>query len=137
MKTFVRHSFWGMILETWATHTFFSPMSYRNAVVGTSSFSPSLLGPFYKKVAASSDPSGAYYSSLVVINHGRVSIPTQRLPRVSSGHSLTVSNAISFLSTCPLPPHHSHLDSPELLLLLLTYLLFSFSGFSDKSSANL
>lgn len=83
----------------WATHTrffFFIP------VLGTSSFSSSLLGPFYKKVAVSSGPGGPYYSILVVINHRGVSIPTQRLPRVSSSHSLTVSSAISFLSTCPL-----------------------------------
>lgn len=63
-------------------------------------FSP--LGLFYKKVPVSARPSGTYYSSLVVINHGRVSISTQRLPRVSNSHSLTLSSAISFLSICPL-----------------------------------
>lgn len=61
-----------------------------------------LLGLFYKKVPVSWGPSGTYYSSLVVINHGRVSISMQHLPRVSNSHSLTVSTAISFLSICPL-----------------------------------
>lgn len=83
----------------WAAHTFFFFLSL---FWGLHHFFSSLLGPFYKKVAVSSGPGGTYYSILVVINHRGVSIPTQRLPRVSSGHSLTVSSAISFLSTCPL-----------------------------------
>lgn len=65
-------------------------------------FFPFLRGLFYKKVPVSWGPSGTYYSSLVVINHGRVSISTQCLPRVSNSHSLTVSSTVAFLSICPL-----------------------------------
>lgn len=61
-----------------------------------------LRGLFYKKVPVSWGPSGTYYGSLVVINHGRVSISTQCLPRVSNSHSLTVSSTVAFLSICPL-----------------------------------
>lgn len=61
-----------------------------------------LRGLFYKKVPVPWGPSGTYYGSLVVINHGRVSIWTQCLPRVSNSHSLTVSSTVAFLSVCPL-----------------------------------
>lgn len=61
-----------------------------------------LQGLFYKKVPVSWGPSGTYYGSLVVINHGRVSISTQCLLRVSNSHSLTVSSTVAFLSICPL-----------------------------------
>lgn len=73
---------------------------------GTSSFFffffSFLRGLFYKKVPVSWGPSGTYYGSLVVINHGRVSISTQCLPQVSNSHSLTVSSTVAFLSICPL-----------------------------------
>lgn len=65
-------------------------------------FSFYLRGLFYKKVPVSPGPSGTYYGSLVVINHRRVSISTQCLPRVSNSHSLTVSSTVAFLSICPL-----------------------------------
>lgn len=89
-----------MTVAPWATpRTFFSVEE--TLLWGLHLFS-FLLGLFYKKVPVSWGPSGTYYSSLVVINHRRVSISTQRLPRVSNSHSLTVSTTISFLSTCPL-----------------------------------
>lgn len=47
-------------------------------------------------------PNGTHYGSLIVINHRRVSISTQCLPRVSNSHSLTVSSTVAFLRICPL-----------------------------------
>lgn len=65
---------------------------------GTSSLPASLRGLFYKKAAVPQGPSGTYYGGGVVINHGRASVPTPRLPQsVSSGRSLAAP--LSFAPT--------------------------------------